>query len=368
MNSLFLPLWLMVLAASPADGEPVGTLKVDPVELVFGKEVPGKEEFSATHYRYRYLFSSEENKAKFEKEPEKYEIQLGGACARMGALSGLGTTDIFASYKGKIYIFASESCRKTFLENPYSVLEGPDDVPRGRPMDMRRGQALLYRVLTRMGGPERVIAIKNYQFQRTKKIKIAGKSVDVVETITLEFPSTLRRDYVRGKDKSSTVVTKKEAWQAGPSGTYDLHAQQRDAALRTYFGHNLLALLKARKQPGVRVYHSASVPIEYKGQRVQLEEVKIHAYGATCTLGIEPTTGRVLRMSYRGWGPDEKFGEVEKTFYDFQDIDGIMLPTSYTTRFNWKPVEKKDKGKVTQKVDVKLADGFFEKPKTKPVE
>ncbi len=38
----------------------------------------------------------------FAVAAEKYEIQLGGACARMGALSGLGKTDIYAAYKGKM--------------------------------------------------------------------------------------------------------------------------------------------------------------------------------------------------------------------------------------------------------------------------
>lgn len=66
--------------------EVVGTLILDPVELVRGREVVGDEGILATHYRFAYLFASEKNKAEFERRPEKYEIQLGGACGRMGAL------------------------------------------------------------------------------------------------------------------------------------------------------------------------------------------------------------------------------------------------------------------------------------------
>src|SRR5215212_11103837 len=58
---------------------------LDPVMLSQGKEVQGDMKYKVTRGQFQYLFASAENKATFEKDPARYEIQLGGHCARMGA-------------------------------------------------------------------------------------------------------------------------------------------------------------------------------------------------------------------------------------------------------------------------------------------
>src|SRR5690349_5023637 len=77
---------------------------VDPVLLVQGKEVLGNTKISVIRKGFEYLFSTEENKAIFEKSPEKYEIQLEGSCARMGPQVG-GNPETYSVYQGHIYIF-----------------------------------------------------------------------------------------------------------------------------------------------------------------------------------------------------------------------------------------------------------------------
>ena len=75
---------------------------VDPVALLIqGKEVSGKPEFKVTRGKFDYLFATAENKATFEKNPEKYEIQLSGACARMGG-GVTGNPADYAVVDGKI--------------------------------------------------------------------------------------------------------------------------------------------------------------------------------------------------------------------------------------------------------------------------
>ncbi|HXU08371.1 MAG TPA: hypothetical protein VN743_05190, partial [Blastocatellia bacterium] len=58
---------------------------LDPVMLVQGKEVQGDLKISVTRGQFQYLFANAETKTTFEKDPARYEIQLEGACARMGA-------------------------------------------------------------------------------------------------------------------------------------------------------------------------------------------------------------------------------------------------------------------------------------------
>jgi putative intracellular protease/amidase/YHS domain-containing protein len=89
---------------------------LDPVALVGGRQVEGKDQFSASSDGFRYLFVDATNKAKFEKEPRRYGIQFNGHCAMMTEARAL--PDLFIVYKERIYGFGSEGCRDAFQQEP----------------------------------------------------------------------------------------------------------------------------------------------------------------------------------------------------------------------------------------------------------
>lgn len=109
-------------AAAPAAAEEPPVLRgLDPVLLCQGKEKPGLPSLALDRGGYRYLFASEADRGVFESDPERYEIQLKGACAFMaksGAPPGSGDPDRYYVYQGRIYIFASENCRNSFKAAP----------------------------------------------------------------------------------------------------------------------------------------------------------------------------------------------------------------------------------------------------------
>lgn len=70
------------------------------------KPVHGSPSITAEHKGATYLFSSEENKAKFEKNPAKYAPQFGGFCAYGAALGALFPVEVdtFQIKDGKLYL------------------------------------------------------------------------------------------------------------------------------------------------------------------------------------------------------------------------------------------------------------------------
>src|SRR5215813_11376361 len=52
---------------------------LDPVMLTQGKEVQGEMNITVTRGQFRYMFANAANKALFEQDPARYEIQLNGA-------------------------------------------------------------------------------------------------------------------------------------------------------------------------------------------------------------------------------------------------------------------------------------------------
>jgi YHS domain-containing protein len=60
------------------------------MELMDGRELPGKAELAIEHEGIEYRFATQENMDAFKKDPAKYEVFDGGACGAMGALSEMG--------------------------------------------------------------------------------------------------------------------------------------------------------------------------------------------------------------------------------------------------------------------------------------
>src|SRR4030095_10544425 len=105
----------VLVAQAPAKSKPpFDALEgLDPVMLVQGKEVQGEMNLTVTRGQFRYFFANAANKATFEQDPARYEIQLNGPCARMGP-PVYGNADLFTVYQGRIYIFGSGECKKRF--------------------------------------------------------------------------------------------------------------------------------------------------------------------------------------------------------------------------------------------------------------
>jgi putative intracellular protease/amidase/YHS domain-containing protein len=102
--------------AEPGDEPPTALNGLDPVLLTAGKETKGQPELSVTRDGFRYLFSDASNRAKFEKEPDRYAIQFHGQCAVMRGARA--QPDLYTVYKERIYAFGSEGCKATFLQQP----------------------------------------------------------------------------------------------------------------------------------------------------------------------------------------------------------------------------------------------------------
>ncbi|OXA81326.1 YHS domain-containing protein [Flavobacterium aquidurense] len=87
----------------------VAILGYDPVGyFVQGKAMRGKKEISTAYQGVIYIFSSNENKETFLKNPSKYEPQYGGWCAYAMGSAGEKVEinpETFKIIDGKLYLF-----------------------------------------------------------------------------------------------------------------------------------------------------------------------------------------------------------------------------------------------------------------------
>jgi putative intracellular protease/amidase/YHS domain-containing protein len=116
MQSVQLPLARGQSKKEATPSEPKALKGLDPVLLTQGKEMRGSSKFALTHRKFHYLFASEANRALFQKDPDRYGIQMAGRCGMMPPM--LGNSDLFTVHKNQIYIFASPGCKTRFNASP----------------------------------------------------------------------------------------------------------------------------------------------------------------------------------------------------------------------------------------------------------
>jgi YHS domain-containing protein len=304
---------------------------LDPVLLTQGTEKQGDEKFAVTRGRFRYLFAGAETKAAFEREPERYEIQLGGACARMGP-SAQGNPDLFTVHKERIYIFGSPTCVKAFKAAPESFLE-PDPAPVLRPVasdeSLQRGRALIEKAVEAAGGAAKIDGLASYQEQSVTSRNTPQGVAEIKTALYIVYPDQMRRERAFPFGTIADVVTRGDGFTTMPRETDDMFVEQR-AAFGQEFKRRVLAILRARRGEG---FKAAAMGANKAGGGA-IEQVALWFDGLSLGLGIDPQTGRVQSLSYRGRGPSGAFGDITQTFSDFRAVDGLTLPFKISATFN----------------------------------
>jgi YHS domain-containing protein len=303
---------------SSASSETVISLEgLDPVMLSQGKEVQGDMKFKVTRGRFQYLFANEENKAAFEKDPSRYEIQLDGHCARMGAPTS-GNPDLYLVHNGRIYIFGSEECQTLFKAAPEKYLEVPAPAKSPPSAEMiKRGQELIAKAVESFGGGSKLDQLRSLQ-----KTEVRGNQVKT--NLVLAFPDSVRQETIRPNFTLTSVITPSESFVQVNNRATPMPETNRMAVFKE-LKHELIVLLRARTQP------------EFKAWLASGADVDIELAGFTTTLGIDPGTGHVISQTYRGRGPGGVVGQIVINYSDYRSVEGLSLPFKTTATFDGQP-------------------------------
>jgi YHS domain-containing protein len=325
--------WVVVSAMqAEAPAEPVVCLKgLDPVALTQGQELPGDRDIFAVRGRYRYLFANAQNRGLFQEHPDRYSIQLGGGCGRMGPLSGVGSPDRFLVHDGRIYIFASDQCLNGFKSAPEKHIESDDARPTGSAADVARGNELVRLALAGFGGAETVDAITSLELKRERVYQADGVDKVQVTSTRILFPDRFRLDDEWHSGSVGDFVSGDVGFRMDRDGVWPMDDIVRHEFIKL-FRRNPLVLLKARKEPGFIAIAAGRGKVGDQN----VDWLTIGLDGATSTLGIDTATGRVLSVRYRGRAP-AAIGEITRTFSDFREVDGITIPFGTTISYNDTP-------------------------------
>ncbi len=345
LRALIALLTLAVAAIAQPSG---GTLPVDPVELVEGRETAGEATIFSDRGKYRYVFVNEANKARFDSAPEQYEIQMGGACARMGPLSGTGRPDLYATHDEKIYIFASDGCRATFLKHAESMIERDDERPIFSAEDAAQGQALLDQAIAAHGGAQRLDALRNIAIHSKRERESNAGVAQLTASLEMVFGEMIHKRDTWDEHVWGYVATPTDAWKYSNTGSEPLDDPQIKA-LGRLGAANPISILRARIHPGFTV---GALP-EGKLGDTPVDQLRVWFHGFAATVALDRDTHRVLAITCKDRGPSMLIGDVRQRFADYEDTSGVLTPQRIDVDFNNEPWEERS-GPVEFRVNAEL--------------
>ena len=331
----------------------------DPILLGQGKETAGDPAFSAEHYLYLYRFVDAANRELFRKDPERYGIQMGGGCGRMGPASGKGDVERYAVHDGRIYVFASDQCRAAFLKKPDAFLDPDDAAATGSEAAAVRARELLDLAEKAHGGAK-LLAAKSLRFtqETTTKLKDGTERKDGRREI-IRLPGDVRVESWWGVPRFVEVDAASGGFEVNSKGeSTTRHATALRSTRRSFWRRPLL-ILRERGRADFKAFHVGEGMVG----KFKTEQVVVSFDGMTTTLAIDPVSGLVHGTSSRGRGPEFWFGKVERAFSDFRDVGGLMIPFKTEVVFDGKPRPESTVIWNAVEVDAAIEPGDFRRPK-----
>ena len=325
--------WLGILCAAAASSQPApkgpALEGFDPVLLTEGRDVDGKESLTVQRGRFLYRFASEETRDRFNKDPERYAIQLDGACARMGPPVG-GDPNAYFVYNGRIYILGSSECYKHFKADAAKYLESEQNKTPWNPSaeERAKGKALLAKALQSMGGTQRFAGIQSY----VETHLVPGPRGVQKEARFAVLPASFGVENSFNENSFSTLALPQGGFRVF-RGEGQRIPDSFAESFRNDRRHDLLAILvgSADKDFDAR----------YMGRVDGSDRIAVRLRGVVTTLQLDPATAQVQSVAYRGRGPNGDFGDLRIAFSDYRETGGLRLPFRGEVTFGGAPYENR---------------------------
>jgi zinc protease len=238
-----------------------------------------------------------------------------------------------------------------------TIPEGAAAVPatQATPEAEARGSALVEKAVEGMGGGSAIDAIDSLRFRGVTVANTPQGEFALDMLVVMDFPSRLRQEVTLPFGKMTMVYTPEDSFAITPNGVQPLPESQA-ADLAKSFYRQQIGLLKLRREPGFTAVSEGNGELE----GVSIETVRVEVRGERLTLGIDPASGQILRLTYRGQNMQGVPGEVVQTFSDFRQVQGLKVPFRSTSTFNGEPLVSTELQELV--VDAPVEEKEFQRP------
>jgi zinc protease len=200
------------------------------------------------------------------------------------------------------------------------------------PEAAKQGMALVDKAIEGLGGAATIDALTSYEETATASMDTPQGAMQVKTAVTIALPDRVRQELTLPMGTIVMVHTPKTSFITTPQGTQPMPDSERKR-MGSELQRSPVVLLRERKASGFKATAAGSG----KAGDTPVELVAIEFAGEQTTLGVDPATGRILSITYRGEGPGGAPGTIVQTLSDFRPVSGLTLPFKMSATFNGKP-------------------------------
>ncbi|MBX3119452.1 MAG: hypothetical protein KF784_10325 [Fimbriimonadaceae bacterium] len=330
----------------------------DPVELCKGHSVAGKADLTYKHGLYTYTFSNQKNLDLFKADPERWGVQIGGACGSMGPLSGRGDGTRFTVYDGRIWLFASLGCKASFERDPANHVDKPDVDLKPTAEEAKAAKAILDKAVEAHGGWQAISGIKSFVWETSSPYKTSdGKDAAHIRTYGMKHP---------GHFYSGSVWEGGGAWNWGTTSegrahdgrdTFNLGGQELGYLQRDLIKQPIMLLRSSRDT----TFRAKPVSISSTGYNGTGDAVQVQMLGKTVTMILDPKTHRIIATISRdrASGP---YTAVTRAWSNYQKISGVEVPMTITVSYKGMQTDPAPRSYSSVRINDPLDEKLFVKP------
>ncbi len=304
--------------AKPASVPVLGGL--DPVSLGEGDLTKGDPALRFSLEGWEYRFASSKNLAAFRHDPERYKVQFGGACMNMGPLSGRGSPDLFHTYKGRTYLFASETCRNRFLAAPDDYIDRAEQPVKGT----AAGRERLDKLAAAHGGAS-LDKMRTLVWHRNQPFDSKGVKKPYVTAFALDMAGRYADRQTWDDQVHVSVALPKGGFIGRLDQVGRIDEQERGFLIRRSVRHPIW-LLRNRHSPKLAASVLPSVDVPGAGK---CDATQVSYLGANTILLSDPSTHELRGIQHFGRGLGAKKLQT-RLYTDWTESAGVKLPRAWT--------------------------------------
>ncbi len=218
-----------------------------------------------------------------------------------------------------------------------------------------RGAELVARAVDAMGGAAAIDGLGALAMTMTTERITPQGPIEVPMRTLIGFPDRVRQEMTTPFGAIVTAAGPGGGWVSSPQGVMDLPAAQLEELRRSLL-RSPLTLLRLRAEPG---FEAAAIGAGEVGG-TPVERVQVRYGEVVSVLGIDPASGRVLSLAYRGGGAGGAPADVEQRYSDFRPAGALTLPYAVERLAGG---EALGSGRIQEiELDPELADADFARP------
>jgi len=196
-----------------------------------------------------------------------------------------------------------------------------------------KGMAVFAKMMAGTGDDATIDAVKNLRFVANMSVKTPQGEMQVKATRIYLLPDHIKQELQTPMGSVSMVVSPTDAFMGTPMGVQILPGSQKEDLLKS--ARRLqIAFLQARKDPTFSARYAGSETIE----GVKCEQVTATWGGETIVFAVDAASGRLVRTSFQGRGPQGVPGEVVTFYTDYREAGGLTFPFKARQLFGGEPL------------------------------